>query len=198
MLWELENGRLELMAWSGSGQYVSCRGRRNVDPIHYKECSDTPRLGEYLCNRATILPFFRCQSCLWCSHVGTTKHADRVHWYLEVKHPLLLWTKLCAHFDVHKYIMLHRPNRNRPLFASSIWRQWNDLHNRHPPNYCLPMLLWPYSHIPRDDWGNSLDIPPSNMVHQYKYHSNKYIKYYDLISMLLVAEAQNELIKQDY
>lgn len=60
------------------------------------------------------------------------------------------------------------------------------------------MLLWPYSHIPRDDWENSLDIPPSNTVLQYKYHNNKYMKYCDLINMLLVAEAQNELIKQDY
>lgn len=58
VLRELKNGRLELVASSGSGQYVSCHGRRNVDPIHYKECSDAPRLGEYLCNRATILSFF--------------------------------------------------------------------------------------------------------------------------------------------
>jgi hypothetical protein len=39
---------------------------------------------------------------------------------------------------------------------------------------------------------------PSNMVLQQQYRNNKYTKYYELVNMLLGAEAQNELLMQNY
>jgi hypothetical protein len=39
---------------------------------------------------------------------------------------------------------------------------------------------------------------PTNMVLQQQYRNNKYIKYYDLINVLLTAKAHNELLMKNF
>jgi hypothetical protein len=51
-------------------------------------------------------------------------HPDLKMEYLEVKDPLILWTKLRERFGVQKHVIFHGRNRNRPHSASSTSRLW--------------------------------------------------------------------------
>eukprot|EP00267_Zea_mays_P022163 XP_008646754.1 uncharacterized protein LOC103628307 [Zea mays] len=125
-------------------------------------------------------------------------HPDLKMKYLEVKDPLILWTKLRERFGVQKHVMLPRAQQEwatlRFLDFKTV-EAYNTAIHRIVAQLCFcGQIVTDLEMIEK----TLQTFHPSNMVLQQQYRNNKYTKYCELVNMLLGAEAQNELLMQNY
>eukprot|EP00267_Zea_mays_P022095 XP_008646549.1 uncharacterized protein LOC103628043 [Zea mays] len=125
-------------------------------------------------------------------------HPDLKMEYLEVKDPLVLWTKLRERFGVQKHVMLPRAQQEwatlRFLDFKTVEAYNTAIHRIVAQLRFCGQIVTDLEMIEK----TLQTFHPSNMVLQQQYRNNKYTKYCELVNMLLGAEAQNELLMQNY
>ena len=125
-------------------------------------------------------------------------HPDLKMEYLEVKDPLILWTKLRERFGVQKHVMLPRAQQEwatlRFLDFKTVEAYNTAIHRIVAQLRFCGQIVTDLEMIEK----TLQTFHPSNMVLQQQYRNNKYTKYCELVNMLLGAEAQNELLMQNY
>jgi hypothetical protein len=77
-------------------------------------------------------------------------HPDLKMEYLEVKDPLILWTKLRERFGVQKHVMLPRAQQEWVTLRFLDFKS-GGLQHCHSSYCCSATFLWPDSHKPGDD-----------------------------------------------
>ncbi|CAO2141173.1 unnamed protein product [Urochloa humidicola] len=137
----------------------------------------------------------RAKACIFLRH---HIHPDLKREYLEVKDPQVLWTKLKERFGKQKAVLL-------PL-ARRDWAQLRfvDFKTVEAYNTAIHRIVAQLRFC--DQIVTELEMiektletfHPTNMVPQQQYRNNKYVKYCDLINVLLAAEAQNELLMKNF
>jgi hypothetical protein len=115
-----------------------------------------------------------------------------------VKDPLVLWTKLWERFGVQKHVMLPRAQQE---WATLRFLDFKTVEAYNTAIHRIVAQLRFCGQIVKDLEMSEKTLQtfhPSNMVLQQQYQNNKYTKYCELVNILLGAEAQNELLMQNY
>ena len=115
-----------------------------------------------------------------------------------MKDPLVLWTKLWERFGVQKHVMLPRAQQEwatlRFLDFKTVEAYNTAIHRIVAQLRFCGQIVTDLEMIEK----TLQTFHPSDMVLQQQYRNNKYTKYCELVNMLLGAEAQNELLMQNY
>jgi hypothetical protein len=133
-----------------------------------------------------------------CTFLRHHIHLDLKMEYLEMKDPLVLWLKLQEPFGKQKTVLLPQ--------ARHDWAQLRfvdfktvEAYNSAMHHVMAQLRLCGQVVTELEMIEKSLEtFHPTNMVLQQQYRNNKYIKYYDLINVLLTAKAHNELLMKNF
>ncbi|RLN25084.1 uncharacterized protein C2845_PM07G36350 [Panicum miliaceum] len=138
----------------------------------------------------------KAKACIFLRH---HIHPDLKMKYLEVKDPLVLWLKLQECFGKQKTVLLPQARRD--------WAQLHfvDFKTVEAYNSAMHRVVTQLRFCGQvvtelEMIEKTLEtFHPTNMVlQQQEYHNNKYMKYCDLINVLLTAEAHNELLMKNF
>jgi hypothetical protein len=141
------------------------------------------------------LPHDKAKACIFLRH---HIHEDLKMEHLEVKDPLVLWTKLQKRFGKQKAVLLPQAKRDwaqlRFLDFKTVEAYNTAIHRIVAQLRFCGQVVTELEMIEK-----TLEtFHPTNMVLQQQYRNNKYMKYCDLINVLLAAEAHNELLMKNF
>ena len=154
--------------------------------FHLQAMQLTPTIARPTAGVPAPPPHDKAKACIFLRH---HIHPDLKMEYLEVKDPLVLWVKLQECFGKQKAVLLPLARRDwaqlRFLDFKTVEANNTAIHRIMAQlRFCDPVIT------ELEMIEKTLEtFHPTNMVLQQQYRNNKYMKYCDLINVMLAAEA---------